>query len=120
MSDAWKRIDLGGGGLQEANLRLARQLRRRRTAYLLWLGFPLGLHRWYLKDRAGALAYCALSLGTLFVAPLAAAALLFALSDLWWIDQRVTRLNKALRMQAYLRPGAEGPTKSYTERFGRQ
>jgi hypothetical protein len=111
VSDAWKRIDLSGGGLQEANLRLAASLRRRRTAYLLWLAFPLGAHRAYLHDRAGAWAFrlgSAAALGLLPLdrraAALAALALLAAaLYDLVRMDARVTRLNKAIRMQIYLR-----------------
>ena len=57
MSDAWKRLDLSGGGLQEANLRLAAALRKRRTAYLLWPAFPPGAHRAYLHDRIGARSF---------------------------------------------------------------
>jgi hypothetical protein len=111
VSDAWKRLDLSGGGLQEANLRLAASLRRRRTAYLLWLAFPLGAHRAYLRDRAGAWAFrlgSAAALGLLLIdrraAACAALALLaLALYDLARMDARVTRLNKAIRMQIYLR-----------------
>ena len=111
MSDAWKRLDLAGGGLQEANLRLAAALRRRRTAYLLWLAFPLGAHRAYLHDRAGAWAYrlaSAAALGLLWVDVRAAAGaallvLAAALADLIRLDSRLTRLNKTIRMQVYLR-----------------
>lgn len=111
MSDAWKRFDLSGGGLQEANLRLAAALRRRRTAYLLWLAFPLGAHRAYLHERAGAWGYrlaSAVALGLLLVDARAAggvalAMLAVALVDLVRLDARLTRLNKAIRMQVYLR-----------------
>ncbi len=111
MSDAWKRLDLSGGGLQEANLRLAAALRRRRSAYLLWLAFPLGAHRAYLRDRAGAWAYrlaSAAALGLLLLDARAAAgvALLIlaaALYDLACMESRLTRLNKSIRMQVYLR-----------------
>lgn len=102
MKRSWKRLDLEGGGLQAANLRLARTLRRRGVAYALWLAFPLGAHRWYLKEPWGALAYCGLSAAAAFLPALAAAAAAFALFDLWWIDRRVTALNKRLRMQAFL------------------
>ena len=44
-------MDLAGGGLQSANLRLARLLKRRRIAYALLILFPLGAHRLYLEDR---------------------------------------------------------------------
>ena len=111
MSDAWKRLDLSGVGLQEANLSLAAALRRRRTAYLLWLAFPLGAHRAYLHDRAGAWAYrlaIAAALGLLWVDArgagfVARAVLAVALFDLSRLDARRTRLNKAIRMQVYLR-----------------
>lgn len=111
MSDAWKRLDLAGGGLQQANLRLAATLRRRRTAYLLWLAFPLGAHRAYLHDRAGSWAYrlaSAAAFGLLWFDARAAAAVAlvigaFALYDLARLESRLTRLNKTLRMQVYLR-----------------
>ena len=117
MSEAWKRIDLGGEGLQQANLRLARALRRPRTAYLLWLAFPLGAHRAYLREPRGAWAYRAASLVAIVLLALdwrAGAALggilvAAALADLYWIGRRVISLNKELRMQAYLRPVAGAP-----------
>lgn len=102
MSRSWKRSDLGGEGVQAVNLRLARILRRRPVAYLLWLAFPLGAHRWYLREPYGALAYCLLSLVAFFAAPLAFGVVAFALFDLWWIDRRVTSLNKRLRMEVSL------------------
>jgi hypothetical protein len=104
-------MDLSGGGLQEANLRLAAALRRRRTAYLLWLAFPLGAHRAYLHDRSGAWGFrlgSAAALGLLLIdlraaAAAAAAVVAVALYDLARMDARVTRLNKGIRMQVYLR-----------------
>jgi hypothetical protein len=104
-------MDLSGGGLQETNLRLAATLRRRRTAYLLWLAFPLGAHRAYLHDRVGAWGFrlgSAAALGLLLVdlraaAALALAVVAVALYDLARIESRLTRLNKAIRMQVYLR-----------------
>lgn len=57
MSEAWKQLDLEGGGLQSANLRLAALPRKRRTAFALLALFPLGLHRDYLRDRRGAWLY---------------------------------------------------------------
>lgn len=111
MSDTWKNLDLSGGGLQQTNLRLAAALRRRRTAYLLWLAFPLGAHRAYLHDRVGAWAYrmaSAAALGLLWVDARAAAAVALlivavALVDLVRLDSRLTRLNKTIRIQVYLR-----------------
>ena len=117
MSGSWKRLDLGGEGLQQANLRLAAALRRPRTAYLLWLAFPLGAHRAYLSERRGAWAYRVASLAALALlaldwrasAVVGAVLVCAALYDLTWIRRRVPELNKALRMQAYLRPVAGAP-----------
>lgn len=118
MSKAWKRIDLEGQGLQSANIQLAGLLKRRARAYWLLLPFPLGLHRAYLEDSRGAWIYRLASLGALallfFGRPLPAAlvaALLaaFALYDLRWIEDRVARINKALRMQVYLHQGQGAP-----------
>lgn len=126
MSEAWKRIDLEGEGLQAANRRLASQLRSRRVAYLLWLGFALGAHRFYLRDPAGGIACCLASLATLVLVlnagwagvgvGAALALLAWALADLWWIDRRVTRLNKALRIETYLGAGPGAPA-GYRGRF---
>jgi hypothetical protein len=118
MGDAWKRLDLRGGGLQQANLSLAAALRRRSTAYLWWLAFPLGAHRAYLRERLGALGFAALSVAAAVAALLDAGALAIAIAvaeavwaaiDLIWIDRRVITLNKRLRMAAYLRPGPGAP-----------
>lgn len=108
MAQSWKRSDLGGEGLQAVNLRLARVLRRRPTAYLLWLAFPVGAHRWYLKEPYGALAYCLLSVASLLALPFAFGAAAFALFDLWWIDRRVTALNKRLRIEISLGRDGKG------------
>jgi hypothetical protein len=106
MGSSWKRSDLGGEGLQAVNLRLARVLRKRRVAYALWLAFPLGAHRWYLRERYGALAYIALTVMAFAFPWVAFGSAALALFDLWWIDRRVTRLNKRLRMQIALQGGA--------------
>jgi len=124
MSETWKRIDLEGGGLQAANRRLAATLRSRRTAYLLWFGFAVGAHRFYLRSPTGGVAWCAASLASLLLYRLESWAgvaagcawLLVALAELWWIDRRVTRLNKALRMEAILGAGAAAPP-GYRGRF---
>jgi cytochrome bd-type quinol oxidase subunit 1 len=122
LSEAWKRLDLGGDGLQRTNLELAGRLKRRGRAWALLLAAPLGLHRAYLEDRTGAWLWRAASLvavGTAFwnlrlaagigVAMLAAAAI-----DAWWIDRRVTRLNKRIRRDVFL--GGEAPPAGYTGR----
>ena len=118
MSKAWKHLDLGGGGLQQANLQLARSMRRRPVAYAWLLLFPLGAHRWYLREPIGAAAYPALSALAAFWWPAAIAMPAFAAFDLWWIDRRVTALNKRIRMQAFLRD-APGPPEGFAERFAK-
>jgi hypothetical protein len=111
MSDAWRKIDLGGGGLQSANLRLAALLRKRGTAGALLCLFPLGLHRDYLGDRRGAWTYrtatvfaaAALLLGQgLAALALFAVQAAFAVRDLLRLDGMVAAVNKRLRMQVYL------------------
>ncbi|MBI2312197.1 MAG: TM2 domain-containing protein [Betaproteobacteria bacterium] len=118
MSESWKKLNLEGGGLQSANLKLAALLKRRRRAYGLLLLFPLGLHRDYLEHRAGAWTYRLLSAAALaawglgFSVPaLAFAGVLavFALYDLRWIENRVARLNKGLRMEVYMHQSAGAP-----------
>lgn len=117
MSDAWKRIDLDGGGLQAANRALHGRLKRRGRAWLAWLGFPLGLHRAYLDDARGAWAWRLATLVTLGLAwfePRAALAtagamLVVALVDLALIEHRVIARNKALRIEAWLRPAPGAP-----------
>ncbi len=115
---AWKKIDLEGAGLQTLNLYLSRRMKKRRTAYLLWLLFPLGAHRFYLEERLGATAYLgttllALLLWAVLDTLLAVGPLLlafgFALYDLIWIDRRVTAFNKRTRMELYLTTGAAPP-----------
>lgn len=118
MGEAWKELDLGGEGLQSANIRLAGLLKRRGRAYALLALFPLGLHRDYLDDRrmgwvfralTGA-ALVSLALGPTWVAAGFATALaLLALHDLRWIDDRVAALNKALRRKVYLSQGKGAP-----------
>jgi hypothetical protein len=126
VSEAWRGLDLGGGGLQAANIRLARTLKRRSRAYGLLAAFPLGLHRSYLDDPRGAWLYrgaTALAVIGVFVdwrfavvlAALIAAALVH---DIFWIERRVVALNKAIRTQVYLSqaPGApEGFRGRYTD-----
>ncbi len=118
MTRAWEKLDLEGSGLQGANRRLVRRLKKPITAYLLWFLFPLGAHRIYLEKKIPALAYAGLSAlsavlylshaGWIAVAP-AVIAIGWALYDLVWIDRRITRLNKQIRMAEYLRPAGGAP-----------
>ncbi len=124
MSDAWKQLDLEGAGLQSLNASLTRHMRKARTAYLLCLLFPLGLHRFYLKEPIGGALYVALGLATLTLGLLGnvlalvpmGAALALLVFDLVWIDRRVTRYNKSLRMAQFLKPGTR-PPQNYKGRY---
>lgn len=127
MSNAWKNIDLEGGGLQSVNLAMAKAQRNKKRAYLLWLLFPLGAHRLYLHSSKGAAVFWLLSLfliisilvfGQQFVTLIAASMLFFAFYDLYWIDQQTTKLNKALRMHLYLNSDkSAAPPKDYRGRY---
>jgi len=118
MSKAWKKLDLGGEGLQTANLRYNQAMRRPIRAYSLMVAFPLGLHRWYLHEPVGAIVYpllsaltigLGLSYSTLVIAgPLIPLAGLLVF-DLFWVDRRCIKLNKTLRMQQFMRPGKTPP-----------
>ena len=110
MSDAWKNLDLGGDGLQTANLKLVEQMKKRRHAYLLLIIFPSGLHRDYLENPFGGWLYriasviflVTLWLGYVWPALILAALMSgFALYDIRWIEDTVAAINKALRIQAY-------------------
>jgi TM2 domain-containing membrane protein YozV len=125
MGKAWQKLDLEGGGLQAVNALLARQMRSRPHAYLAWILFPLGLHRFYLAEPRGGWAFVALSLAvavTAWLAPawwwLAPLAVLLGLAihDLFWIDRRVVSVNKELRMQLFLRKG-KTPPRGYQGRY---
>lgn len=113
----WERLDLQGGGLQDANIRLARRLKKPLAAYLLWCLFPLGAHAIYLGYPWRALVYTGASAATailylatgdaLALLPLAAAFLL-ALYDLMRMRRWIIERNKQIRVGVYLSrtPGA--------------
>jgi hypothetical protein len=122
LSEAWKRLDLGGAGLQRANRELAGRLKRRRRAWVLLVAAPLGLHRAYLEDRTGAWLWRGASAVTAVAAfwdlrvaaGLAIALLAAAAHDAWWIDRRVTALNKRIRRDVFL--AGEAPPAGYAGR----
>lgn len=125
MSEAWKNIDLEGSGLQTANMRLARLLKKRAVAYALLAVFPLGLHRDYLQSQGPAWAYRAATvtaLGLLWYGmPWPASALLLGLLiaaavDIRWIDTRIASINKQLRM-AVLKSTGTAPPPGYRGRY---
>jgi hypothetical protein len=118
MSGRWRELDLEGGGLQSANARLVRLLRKRFVAYALVVLFPLGVHRFYLHDRRGGLAYAGATLAAaaaagagywLIAAGIVCAQALVALADALRIEARLAAVNKRLRMQVYLSQGAGAP-----------
>jgi hypothetical protein len=122
LSEAWKQLDLHGAGLQRANLELSRRLKRRGHAWALLVLAPLGLHRSYLEDRAGAwlwrTAGAALVIAGFWdfraAISLGAGMLAAAGYDAWWVDRRVTALNKRLRREVFL--AGEPPPPGYAGR----
>ncbi len=126
MNPKWRELDLDGGGLQAANLRLARALRRRAVAYGLMLAFPLGAHRWYLGETRSAPLFPALTAvaigawlagsGALALVALAALAALLGW-DLYTLEDRIAAANKRRRMAVYLSQGKGAPA-GFQGRFG--
>lgn len=126
MNTKWRELDLDGGGLQAANLRLARMLRRRRVAYSLMLAFPLGAHRWYLGERRSAALFPLLTAAAIVawyagiiavvLAVLAALAGLLAW-DLYTLESRIAAYNKQRRMAVYLSQNQGAPA-GFRGRFG--
>lgn len=131
MAKAWQNLDLEGGGLQAVNATLTRRLRSRPRTYAAWLGFPIGLHRFYLGDRRGGLVFLLLSLLTLVLFSLAAIGIIgspwlllpavplagLALWDLRNLENDRANYNKALRMKLFLRKGKR-PPEGYRGRYG--
>ena len=124
VTENWKQLDLQGGGLQSANLKLAALLKRRPVAYALVALYPLGLHRDYLDDRRGGWLYRT-GTGIAFLAWLAGEPMVIwitailltagALRDLLHTEASVATINKALRMRVYLAQ-TEGPPPGFTGR----
>ncbi|HDP89233.1 MAG TPA: TM2 domain-containing protein [Thioalkalivibrio sp.] len=125
MSQAWKKLDLGGAGLQTVNARITSQMRRHRVAYPLAALFPLGAHRFYLGTPLAGGAYLALTaatvglwlFGTAWAALIPAGlALAFLVFDLFWMDRYIVRFNKELRMAQFMQPDAR-PPKNFQGRY---
>lgn len=125
MNKRWTKFDLGGGGLQSANLRLTALLRKRGSAYALLALFPLGIHRDYLHDPRGAwlyrgvttLAIAAYLLGETMITAVGLAALACgAIYDMVCLEHVIARINKQLRMQVYLHQ-APGAPQDFKGRF---
>lgn len=118
MTRKWHDLDLQGGGLQALNRRLANDLLKRRTAWLLAIPLPLALYHWYLGRRVQAAAHltacCAAAI--LFTQSLTTAAAIClgiatmaGLFDLAVMERRITAANKAKRLAAYLGTGSAPP-----------
>ena len=124
MSDTWKKIDLEGNGLHAVNLAFVQRQKKLRTAYWLWLLFPLGGHRIYLdSNRVGSLYAAATAIGFILLFTIGGTGAgiwlleaAFALWDLRWIELRVAKLNKDLRMALYLQ-GDAAPPGGYRGRY---
>jgi TM2 domain-containing membrane protein YozV len=126
MSNAWKKLNLEGEGLQSTNLKLVEQMKQRKLAYQLLAIFPSGLHRDYLEEVRGAWVYrlstiaiVALILmghGMISLAIFTAIAA-FAAYDIRWIEDRVAAINKALRIQAYKNKPATQMPKNFRGRY---
>jgi TM2 domain-containing membrane protein YozV len=125
VSKAWRAQDLAGGGLQAANLKLARLLRRRALAFSLLALFPLGLHRFYLRDTRGGIGFLAASvLGSVamlfdhvwLAGATGIVAIGFAVRDAVLMEHRIVALNKAIRTSVYLGQSAT-PHSGFKGRF---
>ncbi len=106
MPKAWEKLDLHGEGLQNLQIRLQKAQKNRRTAYLSWLAFVVGAHRFYLQQPL-AWAYPLASLLVLILAltlpwyaPLALGLLLLlaALWDLRHLEDWLSHYNRQQRM----------------------
>ncbi|MEQ1668429.1 MAG: hypothetical protein ABL868_08260 [Sulfuriferula sp.] len=126
MSNAWKKLNLEGEGLQSANLKLVEQMKQRKLAYQLLAIFPLGLHRDYLDEVPGAWVYrlTTVAIIALFIFGFTWSALIllsamsgFAIYDIRWIEDRVASINKALRIQAYKNKPATQMPKNFRGRY---
>lgn len=86
-------------------------LRRRSLAFSLLVLFPLGLHRFYLRDVGGGVAYLLASAtvtGALLLGQLWLAAVIgivevgIMVADIVLMERRIVSVNKAIRMSVYL------------------
>ena len=123
MGKQWQGMDLKGGGLQQVQMAYKAVERTTVGAYLRWLLFVVGWHRFYLREPFGGLAYVAATgaaAATHYVAAwpwlwlLPAAA---ALADLVWIPSRVVKLNKDLRMATMMSGMNRGAPRGFKGHF---
>lgn len=124
MAKQWQGMDLKGGGLQSVQLQYKARQRSLPRAYLAWLLFVVGAHRFYLHEPRGGGAYLLASLAALTAQLAAGIPWLWALpgaaalADLFWIPGRVTRRNKQIRMEVMAGSASPGAPAGYQGRFG--
>ncbi|MEY2343113.1 TM2 domain-containing protein [Acidithiobacillus sp. IBUN Pt1247-S3] len=124
MPKAWEKLDLKGEGLQSVQIRLQQLQKKTSTAYLSWLGFCLGLHRFYLQ-RPLAWAYpmaslivaiLALTLPWPFPLGFGILMLLFALLDLRHLGGWVSSFNREQRKAAWFAQQTPAAPKGFAGR----
>jgi hypothetical protein len=126
MSKQWQGMDLKGGGLQQVQMAYKAVERTTLGAYLRWLLFPLGWHRFYLREPIGGLAFLAATVAAalshwlagwpwLWLLPAAG-----ALVDLFWMPGRVVKLNKDLRMATMMSGMNRGAPRGFKGHFSEE
>jgi len=119
MGKQWEGMDLKGGGLQQTQIAYKGKVRTHLGAYLRWILFPLGLHRFYLREPRGGWAYIAATAIAAGVHALAGFSWLWlipavgAVADLFWIPNRLVRVNKEIRMQTMLGSAERGAPRGF-------
>ncbi len=119
MGKQWEAMDLEGGGLQQVQLAYRAAARTLSGAYLRWLLFPLGWHRFYLRDSRGGILYPLASLAAVVVQLAAGWPWLWAVPalggvfDLFWIPGRVVRINKDLRLRTMMSRTRRGAPRGF-------
>ncbi|HKJ87335.1 MAG TPA: TM2 domain-containing protein [Gammaproteobacteria bacterium] len=119
MGKQWEAMDLKGGGLQQVQMAYKSMARTNPGAYLRWILFPLGLHRFYLKEPWGGIGYLAVSAAALVTQLVAGFPWLWlvpavaALADLFWIPNRVVKINKELRLKTMMSGAQRGAPRGF-------
>jgi TM2 domain-containing membrane protein YozV len=124
MPKAWEKLDLQGAGVQSLQIRLRKLQKKTLWAYLLWLLFPFGAHRFYLERPlawaypAGTALTIALALSDIPWAALLPGALLVLAAgvDLSRIRDWQSAYNKELRKAAWFSKQAPAAPAHYAGR----